>query len=109
MSMNGKWGSTFEIICVSIIYRVRIISIANISGGFMISDILSLLNAYQIVHDNSVISDRNVYLYCHLYKAPTTPCSQDIIINHFAYLEVVEELPTNSIRRIYYSDHSFII
>ena len=46
ISVNGKWGSSFEIICVSIIYRVRIISIVNISGGFMVSDTLSLLNAY---------------------------------------------------------------
>ena len=46
MSVNGKWGSTFEMICVSIIYRVRIISIANISGEFMVSDTLSLLDAY---------------------------------------------------------------
>ena len=42
--VNG--GSTFEMICVSIIYRVRIISIANISGGFMVSDTLYLLDAY---------------------------------------------------------------
>ena len=35
MSVNGKWGSTFEMICVSIIYRVRIISIANMAGEFM--------------------------------------------------------------------------
>ena len=66
MSINGKWGSTFEMICVSIIYRVRIISIANITGGFMVSDILSLLNAYQIVNDSSVMSDRYIYLYYHL-------------------------------------------
>ena len=38
MSVNGKWGSTFEMMCVSIIYRVRIIRIANISGGYMVSD-----------------------------------------------------------------------
>ena len=57
-------------ICVSIIYRVRIISIANISGRFMVSDTLSLLNAYQKVNDNSGMSDRYVYLYCHLHKAP---------------------------------------
>ena len=66
MSVNGKWRSTFEMICVSIIYRVRIISIANITGGFMVSDILSLLNAYQIVNDSSVMSDRYIYLYYHL-------------------------------------------
>ena len=78
MSVNGKWGSTFEMICVSIIYRVRIISIANISGGFMVSDTLSLLNDYPIVNNNSVMSDRYLYLYCHLYKAPTTPCVQYI-------------------------------
>ena len=93
-------GSTFEMICVSIIYRVRIISIANISGGFMVSDTLSLLYTYQIVNDNSVMSDRYTYLYCHLHKDPTTPCDQDIIINHFAHLGVVEELPTDSIRQI---------
>ena len=61
MSVNGKWGSIFEMICVSNIYRVRIISIANISGGVMVSDTLSLLNTYQIVNDNSVMSDRYIY------------------------------------------------
>ena len=40
MGVNGKWGSTFEMICVSIIYCVRIISIANMSGGFKVSDTL---------------------------------------------------------------------
>ena len=66
MSVNGKWGLTFEMTCVSIIYRVRIISIANISGGFMVSDTLSLLNTYQIVNDNSIMSNKYLYLYCHL-------------------------------------------
>ena len=75
MSVSGKWGSKFEMICVSIIYRVPIISIANISGGFMVSNTLSLLNPYQIVNDNSAISDRYIYLYCHLYKAFITPCT----------------------------------
>ena len=51
-----------------------------------------------------LMSDRCIYLYCHLYKAPTTPCAQDIILNHFTYLEVVEELPTDSNRQIYYGD-----
>ena len=97
MSVNGKWESIFEMICASIIYRICIISIANISGGFMVSDTLSLLKVYQIVSDNSAMINRNTYLYCHLYKAPTTPCDQDIILNHFAYLEVVEELPTDII------------
>ena len=46
MSVKGKWGSTFEMICVSIIYRVRVIGITNISDGFMVSDTISLLNAY---------------------------------------------------------------
>jgi len=104
MGVNGKWGSTFEMICVSIIYCVRIISIANLSGGFQVSDTLSLLNAYHVDFDNSVMFDRYIYLYCHLYKAPTTPCAQDILLNHFAYLEVVEELPTDSNRQIYYGD-----
>ena len=39
-----------------------------------------------------------------MYKALTTPCAQDIILNHFAYLEVVEEPPTYSIRQICYGD-----
>ena len=104
MSVSGTWGSTFDIICVSIIYRVHIISIANIPGRFMVSDTLYLLKAYQIVNDNSVMSDRYIYLYYHLYKVPTTPCDQDIILNHLAYLEDVEELPTYSIRQIYYGD-----
>ena len=88
----------------SIIYRIHIISIANMSDGLMVSNILSLLNTYQIVNDNSVMFNRNVHLYCHLYKVPTTPCAQDIILNHFDYLEVVEELPTDYNRQIYYCD-----
>ena len=77
-------------ICVIIIHCVRIISIANILGGFIISDILSLLKTNQIVNDNSVMSDRYIYLYCHLYKVPIVPCAQDITLNHFAYLEVIK-------------------
>ena len=50
------------------------------------------------------MSDRYVYLYYHLYKTPTAPCTQDIILIHFVYLEVVEELPTDSIRQIYYGN-----
>ena len=46
MSVNGKWGTIFEMRCVSIIYSFRIINIANIPGGFMVSDTSSLLNAY---------------------------------------------------------------
>ena len=44
MSVNGKWGPIFEMICVSIIYCVRIISVANISGILLI---LKLLKIYQ--------------------------------------------------------------
>ena len=50
------------------------------------------------------MSDRCIYLYCHFYKSPTTPCAQDIILNHFTYLEVVDELPTYSNRQIYNGD-----
>ena len=39
-----------------------------------------------------------------MYKTPTTLCAQDIIFNHVAYLEVVEELPTDSNHQIYYGD-----
>ena len=46
ISVNGKWGSIFEMICVSIIYCFRIIRIANMSGGFKVSNTSSLLNAY---------------------------------------------------------------
>ena len=104
MGVSGKWGSTFEMICVSIIYGVRIISIANMTGGFLVSDTLSLLNAFNIDFDYSAMLDRYIYLYCHLYKAPTTPCPQDIQLNHFAYLEVIEELPKDSKRQIYFGD-----
>ena len=104
MSVNSKWGSTFEMICVSIIYRVRIVSITNISGRFMVSDTLSLLNVYQIVNNNNGMSYRYIYLYCPFYKALTTPCAQDIILNHFSHLDVVEELPIDSNRQIYYGD-----
>ena len=33
MGKDGHWANTFEIVCVSIIYGVRIISIANMKGG----------------------------------------------------------------------------
>ena len=39
-----------------------------------------------------------------MYKAPTTLDAQNIIRNYFAYLEVVEELPTDFNRQIYYCD-----
>ena len=39
-----------------------------------------------------------------MYKDPTTSYVQDIILNHFSYLEVVEELPIYSNRQIYYGD-----
>ena len=70
----------------------------------MVSNTLSLLNVYQIVDDNSVKSDRYIFLYFHLYKVPITPFAQDTILNHFAYLEVVEDLPTDSNRQNYYGD-----
>ena len=57
-----------------------------------------------MVNNNSVMSDRYIYLYCHLYKVVTTLCDQDIILNHFAYFNIIEELPTDSIRQIYYGD-----
>ena len=51
-----------------------------------------------------VVCLTDIYVYCRLYKAPTVPCDQDIMLNHFTYLEVVEELPTDSNRQIYYGD-----
>ena len=86
MSMNGKWKSIFEMICVSIIYRVRIISTANISGRFIVSDTLSPLNAYQIVNDISVMSDR--YIYICIVVCTNLP-----------------QLCALTIRQIYYGDH----
>ena len=37
-------------------------------------------------------------------QSSTTPCVHDIMLNHFVCLEVVEELPTDSIHQIYYRD-----
>ena len=71
----------------------------------MVADTLSLLNTYQKVNNISFMSDRYTYLCFHLYQAPTTSCFQDIIFNHFSYLEEVEELPTDSIRQIYYGGY----
>ena len=31
-------------------------------------------------------------------------CTENIILNRFVYLEAVEELPTDTIRQIYYGD-----
>ena len=39
-----------------------------------------------------------------MYKAPSTPYARDIIPNHFEDIEVVEELPIDSNRQIYYGD-----
>ena len=105
MNMNGKWGSIFKMIWVSIIYRISIISIANISRGFVLSDTLFLFNYYKIVNDKSVTSDRYIYMYYHLYKAPITPRVQDVIL--FSYLEEVEGLPTDSIRKMYYDERAY--
>ena len=43
-------------------------------------------------------------MYCRLYKAPITSCTQNIILNHVAYLGDVEELPTDFIRQFCYGD-----
>ena len=63
MEKDGKCVSTFEMICASIIYSVRIIIIANMKGGFMISDTLRSLNTSQIIKDIIITSDRNIYVY----------------------------------------------
>ena len=44
MGVNGKWGSTFEMICVRIIYCVNLTGVANMSGILLI---LKLLKSYQ--------------------------------------------------------------
>lgn len=98
MSVNIKCGTTFEIMYVSILYSVRIVTIC---------DTLPHLPAYHIL-SNSDFSDRNIYLYYHVYKSPTTPCIEDIRLNHFAYLDLIEyldECPTTCNREINYSDH----
>ena len=41
-------------------------------------------------------------MYCRLYKAPITSCTENIILNHVAYLGDVEELPTDFIRQFCY-------
>ena len=73
-------------------------------GGFMILDSLESFKAYQISHESINISDRIVYSYSHIIKAPTIPGSQDQFLNHFAYLQRVPVLPSNFLRQIYYGD-----
>ena len=73
-------GSTFELVCVSVIYGVRINSRSN-------------------------RFDRNINLCCHLYKEPTKPSSQSISLNHFAYLHVISHLAIDSCHQIYSGDH----
>ena len=63
MGVDGQLPSIFEMICVSIIYSVRIISIAYMKGGSMIYDTVRSLNAYHIQINSITTSDRNVYLY----------------------------------------------
>ena len=77
MCESDKWASTFEMICVSIIYSVRIINIANIKDGFMLSDSIETFKAYQISHEFINTSDRIFYLYSHIHKTPTVPGLQD--------------------------------
>ena len=70
----------------------------------MISDTLRPLNVYQIPNDI-------IYLYCHTCKAPTTLASQNICLNHFAYLQYISNLPPDSRRHIYSgysSNHSIV-
>ena len=43
-------------------------------------------------------------IYLYIVKVLTSSCARDSILTHFAYLDVVEELPTDSIRQIYYGD-----
>ena len=107
MRMDGQWDSAFEILCTSIIYSVRITRITNVKGGFVISDTLRSLNAYQIPNDIITTSDRNVYLHCHTYKAHTTPSSQYTRLNHFAYLQIISHFPTNSRRRSYSGNYHY--
>ena len=46
MGKDGNWASPFEMVCVSIIYGVCIISIVNMKDGFMISGTLQSIDAY---------------------------------------------------------------
>ena len=105
MGDDGKLASIFKMICVSIIYSVRIINIANKEGRFIMSDRLQSLNAYQIPHDILTISDRNMYLYCHTHKALIALSSQNIRLNQFPYLQYICRLATSSPRHIYSGDH----
>ena len=73
---NGKNASIFVRICVNIIYSINLISISNMRCG--ISDTLRSPNTYEITSIISFHSDRRIYLYSHIYKAPTTPFSQKI-------------------------------
>ena len=104
MGVDGQLPSIFEMICVSIIYSVRIISIAYMKGGFMIYDTVRSLNAYHIQINSITTSDRNVYLYWHTYKLPTIPSSRDIHLNRFVYLQYIYHLPNNYRHHIYSSD-----
>ena len=96
MGKDKNWASTFEMVSTSIIYGVRIISIANMKGGFMISGILQSIDTYQISNDIICSSDRNIVLYCHMYQVPTTLSSRDICFNHFTYLHNISHLAIGS-------------
>ena len=101
MGKDGNWASPFEMVCVSIIYGVCIISIVNMKDGFMISGTLQSIDAYQISSGVIRSSDMNICLYCHMYKAPTIPSSRDICFNRFAYLHSIFHLAIGSRRQIY--------
>ena len=60
MGVDRKSGSAFEKICASIICSVRIFSIANMKGRFVIPNTLWSFNVYQIQNDNVTTYDRNI-------------------------------------------------
>ena len=44
------------------------------------------------------VYERNMYVYCHIYKALTIIASQDCNLTHFVYLERVDKLCIHSDR-----------
>ena len=104
MGKDRNWASTFEVVCAIIIYRVRIISIDNMKGGFIISNTLQLIDACQISDDVILNSDKNMCVYCYMHKAPITLSVQVIWINYVAYIYSISHLAIGSRHQIYYSN-----
>ena len=92
--------------CVlALFYGVRIISITNMKGGFIISDTLQSIDAYQIPNNIIRSSDRNIIFILSYLQSSHHTVFRAICLNHSAYIYGISHLAVGSRRQIYSNDH----